>query len=252
MEFIEKHKALLITSLLTGTIILAMFSLSIKKKAEFIAESYYEIEPQTIEELEQLERLKALEERENANLKTNQAFNEDEEFKEMMRNFKTMSSQHEDEISEDTPETPSEASSQTPEALTASNASHNASQNYALKDQERKTFNKANDILAMHSPKKEAKNSKGNAASSVSFSLSKRSKVKLPPPVYLCETAGKIVVNITVNSSGQVTDAYINSSSSSSNQCLIDTALEYAKNALFSRAERQSQIGSITYYFQGK
>lgn len=251
MNFIEKHKALLITSLLTGTIVLALFSLSIKKKGAFISESFYELEPQTIKEIKQLERLKALEERENANPKTNDAFNEDEEFKEMMRNFKTMSSQHEDEVSKELEE-PSEDASPNPETVTTSNASHNSSQNYALKEKERKTFSKANDVLAMHSPKKDVKNSKGNSASSVSFSLSKRTKVKLPPPVYLCETAGKIVVNITVNSDGQVTDTYINSSSSSSNQCLIDTALEYAKNAIFSSAERKSQIGSITYYFQGK
>lgn len=252
MNFIEKHKALLITSLITGIIILAMFSFSIRKKAEFIAESFYEIEPQTIEELEKLERLKALEELENKNPKTNQAFNEDEEFKEMMRNFKSMSSHHEDEEVPKEPEVPSENTSEPQENVITSNSSNTSSTNYALKDKERKSFSKANDVLAMHSPKKEAKNNKGNSSASVSFSLSNRTKVKLPPPVYLCETSGKIVVNITVNHLGQVTDTYINSSSSSTNQCLIDTALEYAKNAVFSRAERKSQIGSITYYFQGK
>ncbi|WP_298754298.1 hypothetical protein [uncultured Psychroserpens sp.] len=250
MNFVEKHKALLITSLITGTLVLAMFSFHIKKKAEFIAESYYELEPQTIEELEKLERLKALEEQENVSPKTNQAFNEDEEFKEMMRNFKSMNSQPED-TSED-PEEPQEESSSTSEEVMTSNSSYGSSKNYALKENERKTFNKANDVLAMHSPKEDAKNNKGNANSSVSFSLNNRSKVKLPPPVYLCEVSGKIVVNITVNELGQVTDTYINSSSSSKNQCLIDTALEYAKNALFSSVDRKSQIGSITYYFQGK
>ncbi|WP_460220681.1 energy transducer TonB [Psychroserpens sp. MEBiC05023] len=251
MTFIEKHKALLITSLITGTLVLAVFSLSIKKKSEFIAESYYEIEPQTEEEIKELERLKALEELNNLNPKTNQAFNEDEEFKEMMRNFKSMSSHHEDDV-QDKSEEPTEDASETPENILTSNSSYNSSKTYALKEQDRSTFNKAKDVLAMHSPKKEAKNTKGNSASSVSFSLSNRSKVKLPPPVYLCETSGKIVVNITVNALGQVTDTYINGSSSSDNECLIDAALEYAQNALFSKAERKSQIGSITYYFQGK
>ena len=54
MHFLEKHKALLITALITGTVILAMFSFSLTKKAEFLAESYYEMEPQTIEELKEL------------------------------------------------------------------------------------------------------------------------------------------------------------------------------------------------------
>lgn len=251
MNFVEKHKALLITSLITGTIVLAMFSFSITKNTAFITESYYEVEPQTEEEIKELERLKALEELENVSPKTNQAFNEDEEFKEMMRNFKTMSSRHEDEF-KDTPEEASEDTSTDSEEVMTSNSSYNTSKTYALKDDDRNTFKKANDVLAMHSPKKDSKNSKGNSSSSVSFSLSNRTKVSLPPPVYLCETAGKIVVNITVNSQGQITDTYINSSSSSKNECLIDAALEYAKNAVFSAAERKSQIGSITYYFQGK
>nr|WP_321232498.1 hypothetical protein [uncultured Psychroserpens sp.] len=251
MNFIEKYKALLITSLISGTLVLAMFSLSLKKKASFITESYYEVEPQTEEEIKELALLKALEEMENASPKTNQAFNEDEEFKEMMRNFKSMSSHHEDEAQKEPEKSSEEATENSEEVITSSTSMH-SSKTYALKDNERKTFNKANDILAMHSPKKEAKNSKGNSASSVSFSLSKRTKVKLPPPIYLCETAGKIVVNITVDAHGLVTDTYINTSSSSDNQCLIDTAIEYAQNAVFSSAERKSQIGSITYYFQGK
>ena len=57
-----KHKALLITILISGTLILAMFSFHIKKNALFIAESFYEIEPQTEEELEALEEQKQLEE----------------------------------------------------------------------------------------------------------------------------------------------------------------------------------------------
>jgi len=250
LNFIEKHKALLLTSLITGTIVLAMFSFSIKQKTQYITESYYEIEPQTIEELEKIERLKALEERENLNPETNQAFNENEEFKEMMRNFKSVNSNPED--ASEKPDDPSEETSTNPEDVLTSNSSINASKSYALHEKERNSFDKANDVLAMHSPKKNEKNTKGNANSSVSFSLSNRTKVKLPPPIYLCEVEGKIIVNITVNAQGQVTDTYINSSSSNDNQCLIDTALEYAKNALFSDAKRKSQIGSITYYFQGK
>lgn len=247
MTFFIKHKALLITSLITGTLVLAMFSLHIRKTSDFIAESYYELEPHTIEELEKLELIKALEELENRSKTTNQASNEDEEFKQMMRNFKSMNSNPEDDISEEV----SEDSSENPDDILTSNDSEGNSKRYALNEQERKTFSKANDVLAMHSPKKEEKNKKGNVNSSVSFSLINRTKVKLPPPVYLCDDNGKIVVNITVNENGIVTDAYLNSSSSTTNQCLIDHALEYARSARFSSSERKSQIGSITYYFQG-
>lgn len=249
MNFIEKHKALLITLLISGTLVLALFSFNISQNTKYITESYYEIEPQTDEELLAIEQLKALEEMANMNPETNEAFNENEEFKELMRNFKSVDAY---DTAQDTPNEPQEESSTTPEDVMTSNGTIGASKAYALKAQERNSFNKANDILAMHSPKQDDKNLKSNANSSVSFSLSNRDKIKLPPPIYLCEVSGKIVVNITVNAGGQVNDTYINTSSSSTNQCLIDTALEYAKNAVFSSADRKSQIGSITYFFQGK
>ena len=45
----------------------------------------------------------------------------------------------------------------------------------------------------------------------------------------------------------------INSSSSSENGCLIDHALEYAKASKFNRdPKKASQIGTITFLFQGK
>lgn len=250
MNFIDKHKALLITFLISGTVVLAMFSLHIKKAAEFISESYYEIEPQTIEELQALEEQLKAEEVAKAN--TNEAFNEDQEFKEMMKNFKSMASNDfekntkvEDEVSEET--------SETPDDVMTSNSNYNNSKAYAVQEKERQSFNKAKNILAMHSSKKTNDEDKSNKNSSVSFSLRNRDKVKLPPPVYLCEFTGKIVVNITVDSNGLVTDTYINSTSSSNNQCLIDHALEYAQNAIFSSdANSKSQIGSITYYFKGK
>lgn len=248
MNVIEKHKALIITSLISGILVLAMFSFHITKNTEFIAESYYEIEPQTEEELEELQQLKALEDLANMNPKTNQAFNEDEEFKEMMRNFKSVDNR---DVSQETSDNSEDESTPDTEDVLTSNSDYGASKQYALKEQERSSFNKANDVLAMHSSNKD-NNYESNANSSVSFSLSKRKKIKLPPPIYLCEVSGKIIVNITVNAKGQVTDTYINSSSSSTNQCLIDTALEYAQNAIFSSANRKSQIGSITYYFQGK
>ncbi|MEM5563673.1 hypothetical protein WNY78_01085 [Psychroserpens sp. AS72] len=249
MNFVEKHKALLFTLLITGTLVLGMFSFSLTKHTELITESYYEIEPQTEEELKELEELKALEASKQAT--TNEASNEDEEFKEMMRNFKTMRNAptHKEQTQDDDA---IEDNSENPEDVLTSNSTSQASKQYALNEKERLRFNKANDVLAMHTAKKSDKNIDRNSNSSVSFSLKNRQKVKLPPPVYLCETGGKIVVNITVNAQGQVTDTYINSSSSSSNQCLIDAALEYAKNAIFSDAERKSQIGSITYYFKEK
>lgn len=226
-----------------------MFSFHIKQQEDLIAETYFELEPQTIEELKELQELQEMKEALASN--TNEAFNEDQEFKDMMRNFKSMTNAPE-ETAEKMEESAEDAS-QTEEDLLTSNSNYNSSKAYSVKEQERAALNKAKDILAMHSPDKKDKNQSSNKRSSVSFSLKGRSKVKLPPPVYLCEDSGKIVINITVNADGLVTKAYVNSSSSSKNQCLIDSALEYAEAAIFSAdASQQSQIGSITYYFQGK
>ncbi|WCO01409.1 hypothetical protein [Psychroserpens ponticola] len=250
MNLLDKHKALLITLLISGTVVLAMFSLQIKKAGEFITESYYEIEPQTIEELKALEDKLLAKEASKTN--TNEAFNEDQEFKEMMQNFKSVSSNDFEKTTEIDEKSFDETSKTTDDVIT-SNSDYNSSKAFAVQEKERQSFNKANDILAMHSNKKSDDDTKANRSSSVSFSLRNRSKVKLPPPVYLCEVTGKIVVNITVDSNGLVTDTYINSSSSSDNQCLIDHAIEYAENAIFSSdATTKSQIGSITYYFKGK
>lgn len=88
---------------------------------------------------------------------------------------------------------------------------------------------------------------------SVSYSLINRNNLELPPPIYTCLKGGKIVINITVDQTGSVTDAsYNENSSNTSDGCLIENALSYAYRARFSRASRRSQIGTITYIFQGK
>lgn len=246
MELLEKHKALIITFLISGIIVFAMFSFSLTKKSEAITESYYEMEPQTIEELkEQLEEIEAMEKSMST---TNQAFNEDQEFKEMMKNFKSMNSND----FEKTTETSTEEASQEPNDVVTSSSSYNSSNGYSVNKEELSKFKKAKDILAMRSPEKREKIVESNTNSSVSYSLKGRNKEYLPPPVYLCEESGKVVVNITVNANGDVLDTYINSSSTSDNECLVGHALEYAKTARFNASSNTEQIGSITYYFKAK
>lgn len=90
--------------------------------------------------------------------------------------------------------------------------------------------------------------------SSISFSLKGRGAVDIPNPIYTCDTSGKVVVNITVNARGLVTKTSINKgSSTSTNECLTNKAREYAAEAVFSELPgRDSQIGTITYNFQGQ
>ena len=89
LKFIEKHKALLISSLISGTLLLGLFSMHLTKKGLLASESYYEIQPEkTPEEL--LKEEIAMNEQSTSS--TNKAYNETDEFKDLMKNFKTVSS----------------------------------------------------------------------------------------------------------------------------------------------------------------
>ena len=86
----------------------------------------------------------------------------------------------------------------------------------------------------------------------LTYSLKDRDILDYDTPRYLCEDSGKIVVNITVNGSGEVIETYINTSSTSNNECLIGHAVEYAKSVQFNASQNETQLGSITFYFKGK
>lgn len=88
---------------------------------------------------------------------------------------------------------------------------------------------------------------------SISYSLVERNAYELPPPIYTCIEGGKVVINITVDSNGYVTEADFNDkSSTTANGCLVDNAITYALKARFNSSSRNEQIGTITYLFQGK
>jgi hypothetical protein len=88
---------------------------------------------------------------------------------------------------------------------------------------------------------------------SISFSLVERNAYHLPPPIYTCIEGGKVVINISVDHNGYVTEATFNDKSSgTSNGCLVDNAITYALKARFSPDSKAAQIGTITYLFQGK
>lgn len=236
MILTNQHKALLITVLLSGTVVLSVFNLSIKKESKRIAESYYELEPEEILTEEEIKILEALEQLNASKAETNQAHNEtqDKRFAEAYKPIAPPKDYENERLNNQ--QDPSEnLASRTP----------NIDEDSGLKQEELSSFSKVNDLL-----KKQEEAT--NAKSTMSYSLVGRKLLNNPTPIYLCEIGGKIVVNITVNGRGEVTDTYINSSSTSSNECLTDHALEYAQQAIFDSASKASQIGSITFLFIGK
>jgi len=225
------YKALIITTFLSTIVLFLGFTIHIKKKSELVAETYFEMDAQELveEELEELEALlKSFD-----NITTNEAFNEnqkqealeDAEFEKLLEEIRNRND------------------------VTKTQEEPKASEKKSIPD-ENPAFNDINDIINKRSEKNR---NNSNKNSSISYSLVDREHTFLPTPVYLCEYGGKIVINITVDSDGVVIDAYVNSSSASSNGCLIDSALEYAKAAIFSiNPTKPSQLGTITFLFKGK
>ena len=101
--------------------------------------------------------------------------------------------------------------------------------------------------------KEERTNNLAARKTSVSYSLVGRNNYELPPPIYTCIEGGKVVINITVDALGYVTEADFNQKSSgTSNGCLVENAITYALKAKFNTSSRTSQQGTITYLFQSK
>lgn len=259
MKLLDKHKALLITVLITGVFVLALFGMSLRLHTMHISETYYELPPEKTPEEKRLEEI-ALNEQSSES--TNKAFNEAQNFKDMMNNFKSLNT---NDFDKTTKQTETEDIEEPEEVTDVKNTP--TTQDNSVNEDELSSYSKINKVIAMRSAEKRKSaasngdnssnktgvNSSVNRNSSVSYSLKDRKDQHLPPPVYLCEENGKIVINISVNQAGAVTDTSINkSASTSTNECLIDSAMEYAQDARFSSASNANQIGTITYIFIAK
>lgn len=98
---------------------------------------------------------------------------------------------------------------------------------------------------------RDRKNAAAKRESTVSYNLVGRTARYIPNPVYTCDARGKIVLAITVNNKGAITQMTLNKKASTSlNGCLIDQALAYANDAIFSSSSIGTQLGSITFNFQ--
>ena len=239
MSFIEQYKAALITTLITGVVTFGMFSFQLKQSSNTLAETFYEVEPEFEEEdIQDIE--------ESQKVTTNKAFNEDEEFKKMMKNFKSVSANDFEKTTKQLEQDKAEKETEVEESTTSNYDNGKA---YALKQNETESYEKLKSVLN----KKQntiAEHSSGN--STLTYSLKGRQLLSYDTPRYLCERSGKIVVSITVNANGNVIEATINGSSNSNNECLIENAIEYAESVQFNSSNRANQIGSITFYFRGK
>lgn len=230
------YKALIATTLLSTAVVFLGFTLQIKKKSELVAETFYDMEPEAFEEekREELEEIiKSLD-----NLKsTNQAYNETKKYEEI-----------EDKAFEERLEEIRNRNN-TEDNLEAKNLE--SSSKSAIREDETDAFDNIKDVISKRT--QTSSSNSENKNSSISYSLLNRTKIDIPPPIYLCENGGKVIINIKVNQNGKVTSATFNNASSTNNGCLVDHALEYAKASKFNRdGTKASQLGTITFVFKGK
>ena len=243
MNLIDKHKAAIITFLLSGIVVLGLFTIQLTQKGTLISESYYKIEPETEEEelIEEFEKMKGP--------STNKAFNEDQEFKQMMRNFKTLASNDFQRTTKELDNTDNTKGLIEERNINKSINDNNA---YALNNAETDSYKALQEKLNKRLENQKIADEHANRRSTLTYSLKGRTLGYYQIPRYLCERGGKIVVSIRVDEKGNVFDAYINGSSNSENQCLIDHAIDYAKSVQFDASDRTDQIGPITFLFKGK
>jgi TonB family protein len=236
MDFFDKHKALILTVLFCSVLVLALYNFSLSKKQQYTSEmlvSLEELKEEQIKEEEPEEEPREIE-RTNPN-QTHRAFNEEEEARE--ENFNRRLNEIFDRNSAQQEET-SESDSES--------ASGNYKMNRNSTDSQKKQSHGENTSEAI------SEKTGGIRNSNISFVLKGRNAIHIPNPIYTCDRAGKVVVNIQVDANGRVTSASINkSSSSTNNECIFQNALDYARGAVFTElAGRNEQPGTITYHFQ--
>ena len=236
-NFFDNHKALIITSLLFAILMLALYNFNLANSNQQTAEMLVDLEQFKVEEKEETEPEKQDEtpKRNSRDVQTHQAYNQDKETREA--DFKNQL----DKIFEK-----NSAEQQQAENEKTEGSDGNYSVNKKNSEEQKKRSDGDN------SAEEASQKSAAYDYSSISFSLKGRRAVKIPNPVYTCDTAGKVVINITVDANGYVVDSAINKgSSTTSNECLTDRALEYSAGARFSKlAGRNAQPGTITYHFR--
>lgn len=167
----------------------------------------------------------------------------------MMRNFKTLASNDFQRTTKELDNTDN-----TKDLIEERNINKSINDNnaYALNNAETDSYKALQEKLNKRLENQKIADEHANRRSTLTYSLKGRTLGYYQIPRYLCERGGKIVVSIRVDEKGNVFDAYINGSSNSENQCLIDHAIDYAKSVQFDASDRTDQIGTITFLFKGK
>ena len=226
MNFNYSYKAFVITILILGNLYLLFYFIKLPSNS-IILEEEYEIE-YALEEVIPEEELASISE-EEIKIETHKVFNEDQKFiEELETDRKENNESTEDKLSEIN-EVISDSKSERKDDLAT---------------EKKYKSNLPEAILA----------TTNNSKSTNSYRLVNRKVIEFPNPVYVCDSFGKVVLHIEVNANGYVIMTSVNkNASTTTNLCLIESAIDYAKKARFTKDKNKpSQVGSITYIFPGQ
>ena len=226
MNFNYSYKAFVITILILGNLYLLFYFIKLPSNS-IILEEEYEIE-YALEEVITEEELASVSE-EEIKIETHKVFNEDQKFiEELETDRKENNESTEDKLSEIN-EVISDSKSERKDDLAI---------------EKKYKFNLPEAILA----------TTNNSKSTNSYRLVNRKVIEFPNPVYVCDSFGKVVLHIEVNANGYVIMTSVNkNASTTTNLCLIESAIDYAKKARFTKDKNKpSQVGIITYIFPGQ
>lgn len=238
MGFFDRHKALIITTLLFSITVLALVNIKLRNDNKELASTLIDLENFDLLQEEEPQQEPEIPEPapvpESRQLATHQAYNQNEK-----------ESQDLDSRLQEIFEKNSAESIEAESEETASNSGE-----FSITKNVEKEKKKRSD--GENTSEKSSEKSGTLKNSSISFSLVGRRAIDIPNPIYTCDRSGKVVINITVDAQGSVIDTSVNkASSTTTNECLTNKALEYAAGAIFSSlAGRNSQPGTITYNFQ--
>jgi hypothetical protein len=226
MNFNYSYKAFVITILILGNLYLLFYFIKLPSNSILIEEEY-EIE-YALKEVIPEEELASVS-GEEIKIETHKVFNEDQKFiEELETERKENNESTEDKLSEIN-EVISDSKSERKDDL-------------AIEKKYKSNLPEAILITT------------NNSKSTNSYRLVNRKVIEFPNPVYVCDSFGKVVLRIEVNSNGYVMMTSVNkNTSTTTNLCLIESAIGYAKKARFSKDKNKpSQVGSITYIFPGQ
>ena len=234
MNFNYSYRAFLIASLLVGNLVLLLVTVKLNKKElpteKEIPIEFSEIIPEEEEKLALKEDFKKMK------IETNRAYNEAEEFIREIEN-----SRNEEIESEEL-------------NLDQTNSDYDGRSNKIDFNKAEQQLNDVKKKLENSSKKKTKKSNGTSRKTTISYSLKDRKALHLPNPVYTCDASGKIVITIEVNRLGKIVRMDYNKTlSTTTNGCLIDAALAYAKETRFNTdSSKEKQLGTISYHFPGQ